>query len=116
MGEYQSLLKIAKQNMKPLAIAVIGTLVILGGITLTSKPVEYVSTEVVEIEKEVDALEQAIKQAQDAKRADIETSARKAYDDAYTQEMKKVELEVVRQFNEQLKARQVELEKETKTY
>jgi uncharacterized protein (DUF305 family) len=77
--------------------------------------VEYINkTEVVE--KEVDALEQAIKNAQDEKIAEIKAISQKAYDEAYDQEMKKIELEVVKSFNEQLKARQIDLEKQTKEY
>ena len=71
---------------------------------------------VVEKEVQVDALEQAIKDAQDAKQSDIKASAQKSYDDTYSQEMKKVELEVIKSFGEKLDARQIELEKETKVY
>lgn len=105
--------------MKAIIITVIVLGVILGGITLKGNDVEeYVAPEVVEVEKEVrvDALDKAIKDAQAAKQSEIESLAKKAYDEAYNQEMKKVELEVVKSFNEKLEARQTELEKETKTY
>jgi hypothetical protein len=105
--------------MKRLAIVVIVLAVILGGIALPRPTkVEFVNTEptVVEKEVQVDALEQAIKDAQDAKEGDIKTTAQKAYDEAYSQEMKKVELEVIKSFGEKLDARQIELEKETKVY
>jgi outer membrane murein-binding lipoprotein Lpp len=104
--------------MKRLGIVVIGLVVIAGGITLTNKKVEYTAPEVVEVEKEVqvDALEQAIKASQTNKESEIKAIADKAYQDAYTQEMKKVELEVIAEFNKKLDARQIELEKETKVY
>lgn len=73
-----------------------------------------VVTEIVTVEQ--DALENAIKQAQEAKKKEIETIAQSAYDETYKQEMKKVELEVVTNFNKEIDARQIELEKETKVY
>lgn len=72
--------------------------------------------EVITQEVHVDALDAAIKEAQSAKRAEIESVAQKAWQDAYDQEMKKAELEVLRSFNEKLDTRQTELEKETKVY
>lgn len=106
--------------MKRLAIVVITAGVILtGGITFF-KPstVEYVNPEpeVIEKEVQVDALDKAIKDAQDAKQDAIKATAQSAYDEAYNQEMKKVELEVIKTFGEKLDARQIELEKETKQY
>ena len=105
--------------MKRLAIVVIVLAVILGGIALTrTNKIEYVQNEPVVVEKEVevDALEEAIKTAQNAKSSEIEAIAQKAHDEAYNQEMKKVELEVIKSFGEKLDARQTELEKETKVY
>ena len=106
--------------MKRLAIAVTVVGALLGGYALTQvgSVQEYVAPEQVVVEKEVqvDALDKAIKDAQDAKQNDIKTAAQKAYDEAYNQEMKKVELEVIKSFGEKLDARQVELEKETKVY
>ena len=105
--------------MKRLVTVVIVLGLILGGIALTrSKDVEYVAPEVVIEEKEVqvDALEKAIHDSQESKKAEIEGTAQKAYDATYNQEMKKVELEVIKSFGEKLDARQTELEKETKTY
>lgn len=106
--------------MKRLAIAVI-VVGVLGGITyLGTRPsvTEYVAPQEVVVEKEVqvDALDKAIKDAQTASKSDIEGIAKKAYDEAYSQEMKKVELEVIKSFGEKLDARQTELEKETKVY
>ena len=106
--------------MKRLAIAVI-VVGVLGCITyLSTRPsvTEYVAPQEVVVEKEVqvDALDKAIKDAQEAEKANIEAIAKKSYDDTYSQEMKKVELEVIKSFGEKLDARQTELEKETKTY
>ena len=105
--------------MKRLAIVVIVLAVILGGIALNkTKTIEYVQNEPVVVEKEVevDALEEAIKTAQETQNDAIKAIATKAYDEAYNQEMKKVELEVIKSFGEKLDARQTELEKETKVY
>jgi hypothetical protein len=105
--------------MKRLAIVVSVLTAILGGVALTqidNEPVEFTAPQVIEKEVEVDMLEEAIKSAQNAKMSEIEASAQQAYDEAYTQEMKKVELEVIKDFNQKLDSRQVELEKETKTY
>jgi hypothetical protein len=104
--------------MKYIIITVIVLGAILGGIALKPNVIEYTAPEVVEVEKtvEVDALEEAIKSAQNAKLSEIEAIAQKAHDEAYNQEMKKVELEVIKSFNDKLEARQIELEKETKTY
>lgn len=83
-----------------------------------SNKVEYVAPEVKVETKEVqvDALEKAIRDAQDAKESDIKATAQKAYDEAFTQEMKKIELQVISEFGKKLDARQIELEKETKQY
>jgi transcriptional/translational regulatory protein YebC/TACO1 len=94
--------------------------VTLVGVTVYLFPnktiVEVPETQVVEKEVEVDALEESINDAQDAKKAEIQSIADKAWQEAYDQEMKKVELEVIKSFNEKLNTRQIELEKETKTY
>ncbi len=106
--------------MQRLAIAVIVGVIFFGGyyaVTKTNK-IEYVQNEPVVVEKEVevDALEEAIKTAKNAKSDATEEIAKKAYEDAKLQEEKKIELEVIRSFGEKLDARQTELEKETKQY
>jgi ABC-type bacteriocin/lantibiotic exporter with double-glycine peptidase domain len=101
--------------MKQLAIVVIG-ITVLGGIAFFyPSTIEHTNTEpqIVEKEVEVDALEQAVKSAQNGKLSEIEASAQQAYDAAYAQEMKKIELRVITDFNKKLDARQIELEKET---
>jgi hypothetical protein len=104
--------------MKRLAIVVTIGVVIMVGITLLSSEVKYTSPEVVEVEKEVevDALEQAIKSSQNAKMSEIEAVAQQAYNDAKDREMKKIELEVITEFNKKLEERKIELQKETRVY
>jgi len=104
--------------MKRLAIVVTIGVVIMVGITLLSSEVNYTSPEVVEVEKEVevDALEQAIKSSQNAKMSEIEAVAQQAYNDAKDREMKKIELEVITEFNKKLEERKIELQKETRVY
>lgn len=104
--------------MKYIIIGVLGV-GIIGGITLYKpQTIEYINPEpqVVELEVQVDALEKAIKDAQETKRDEAESVAKKAYEDALIQEMKKIELQVISDFNKKLDARQIELEKETKVY
>jgi len=104
--------------MKKLIIT--GVVLSLIGVAVWFLPskVEVVTQEaqVVEKEVEVDALEKSINDAQDAKKADIEAVANKAWQEAYDQEMKKIELEVIKSFNAKLDTRQIELEKETKQF
>ena len=105
--------------MKRLAIVVIVLAVILGGIALNkTRTIEYVQNEptVVEKEVEVDALDTEIKSRQNAVSEATEAIGKKAYEDAVEQENKKIELQVIKEFNEKLNARQIELEKETKVY
>jgi len=101
--------------MKQSLLIVIVLAVILGGIALSKKgTVTVVNNEpqVIEKEVQVDALEEAIKSAQNAKSSEIKASAQKAYDEAYSQEMKKVELQVIDDFTKQLELRQETLEGE----
>ena len=104
--------------MKTYIILTVIVLAVLGGIAFVPNKTEYIAPEVVVQEKEVevDALEQAIKDAQEARKDDMETIAQKAYEAAYTQEMKKTELEVIESFNKKLDERQIQLEKDTKIY
>lgn len=103
--------------MKYLAITGVVACVAVGVWFLSNEEVTYIKeTEVVTETVEVDALEQSIKDAQEERKSEIEAIARGAYDEAYNQEMKKVELEVIKSFNEKLEVRQLELEKETKAY
>ena len=102
--------------MKRLVIVVIVLGVIAGGITLTQKDTVVYEPQVIEKEVEVDALEQAIKTAQEGKQEAIRASAQASYDETYAHEMKKVELEVIAEFNKKLDARQTQLEKDTKVY
>ena len=88
LGLGQQILHLA-QTYEKIILAVI-VLALLGGYALTQKEsVEYTAPQVVEKEVEVDALEQAIKSAQNGKQEAIRATAQKAYDEAYAQEMKK---------------------------
>ena len=95
----------------------LGSIILVVGLSITffapKSVTEYVAQEVI---VEVDALEQALKSAQDAKKSEIEAVAEKARVEARTQEMKKVELEVISEFSKKLDVRKVELQKETKVY
>lgn len=91
----------------------------IGGIiavTQMSFKTEYTAPEVVtetkEVTVEINALDKAIQDAQKAQEEVIKSTAQKAYDEAYNQEMKKVELQVVTDFNKKLKERQSALEEE----
>ena len=98
-------------------VAVIVLGVMFGGALIGTKT-EYIMSEpeVIKEEVKVDALEKAIVDAQEAKKNEIESVAKKAYDDAYAQEMRKVELEVIKAFNAKLDDRQKNLEKQTIEY
>lgn len=98
--------------MKRIAIAIVIILGVVALFATKGETVEYVAP----VEVEVDALEKAIKDAQDAKRDEITKVAQKAYDDTLDHELKKIELEVIASFNKELDARQKELEKETGAY
>lgn len=98
----------------------LGVVAIIGVVAFTqlSNKTTVVNKEAQVIEKEVkvDALDSAIKQAQEASSTAIRAKAQEAYDEAYRLEMDKVELEVVKSFNSKLNVRQTELEKQTKQY
>lgn len=104
--------------MKLLLTTVVVAIVIIGVLMVIPSKTEVIQheAEVLVEEVEVDALEKSINDAQDAKKAEVEAIANKAWQEAYDQEMKKVELEVIKSFNAKLDTRQIELEKETKTY
>lgn len=107
--------------MRYTAIIVVVAVVVLGvmfGGELIGTKTEYIKSEpeVIKEEVQVDALEKAIVDAQEEKKSEIESAAQKAYDDAYAQEMRKVELEVIKAFNAKLDDRQKNLEKQTTEY
>lgn len=99
------------------SVVVIVLGVMFGGMIFGTKT-EYIKSEpeVIKEEVKVDALEKAILDAQEAKKTEIVTVAQKAYDEAYAQEMRKVELEVIKLFNTKLDDRQKNLEKQTNEY
>ncbi len=91
----------------------------LGGAILIKNPtIEYVnqSPEVIEKTIEVPQLENRILDAIKASSTAIEEEAQKAYDEKKTQMEKEIELAVTRAYREEIEAREVALEKETKVY
>lgn len=76
----------------------------------------YVKQDPVVEVQEVDALEEAIKKAQEDKKVEIEAIAQAAYDAAYAVEMDKVELQVVTEFDKSLEVRKTELTASVKEY
>lgn len=104
--------------MKPLVISVIGLAVILGGITLTKpKAIKYEQVEtIVEKTVEVETLQKRIDDAITASSTDIELKAKEAYEETKKQAQKTIELEVRTKYENELKAKRIELEKETKVY
>lgn len=91
---------------------------VLGTMFFSSSKVEYTppEPEIITKEVKVDALEQAIVDAQAAKKTEIEAVAQKAYDEAYDREMKKIESAVRKEYGEQNDAVIEALDKETKEY
>jgi uncharacterized membrane protein len=105
--------------MKYLAITgVVAGAVVVGLYFSDFGAVEVINTEpeVVTETIEVDALSRAIEQAQESRKSEVEAEATKAYNAAYERGMKEIELQVIKDFNIKLDARQIELEKETKQY
>lgn len=99
------------------AIIALSVIVLIGVVMYSSSRVEVQNeVEVVTETVEVDVLEQAILQAQEEHKADIEAVAQKAYQAAFDKEMKEVELQVISEFNTKLDERQTQLEKETQVY
>lgn len=91
----------------------------LGGAILIKNPtIEYVnqSPEVIEKTIEVPQLENRILDAIKASSTAIEEEAQKAYDEKKTQMEKEIELAVTRAYREEIEAREIALEKETKVY
>ena len=97
-------------------VTIVIVLIVIGGLLIHYKGSvqTYTAPEVVEknVTVEVDVLDQEVNKAQEARKNEIEQIAQKAHDEAYNQEMKKVELEVVKSFNQKLNARQTQLEKD----
>jgi hypothetical protein len=91
-------------------------IVIVGGLTLFKQPdIVYERLEpekevVVEtvVEKELDS---RIKTAQEAKLAEVEAAAKKAYDAAYTQAMDEIKLEVITEYRKEVQQMETELSK-----
>jgi hypothetical protein len=103
-------------------ILVLSVVVVLGVLVAHVLPnkEEYRATitEVVtqEVEKEVDALSKRIADAQSASSTEIETQSKKAYEDKKNLMLKEIELKVRKQYEAELEAERVQLEKEVGTY
>lgn len=113
--------------MKRLLITLLGVIALVlviffgffkGSTTNFVNELPEVITEVieVEVEKPVPADELRIKAAQDAARAEIEAKAQKAFDDTFTNEMNKVEAEVLRVIEEETRSRREAVENEIIAY
>lgn len=112
--------------MKKTALKVSALIIVLGLVVimfmvsnLLSVPVEVKNEkQIVEVEKEVvvKELEARIKEAQNTAKNAIETKAQKAYDDAYGQAMKEVELEIVSAYKKEVEAIETSLSKEVGAY
>lgn len=72
--------------------------------------------EIVEVEKEVSTTEVRIQEAQDAARAEVTSKAQAAYDETYEHEMDKIEASVLKEIEDELKARRLEKEEEISSY
>jgi len=72
--------------------------------------------EVVEVEKEVPTTEVRISQAQEEARTEIESKAQAAYTETYEHEMDKIEAEVLKEIEAELKARRLEKEESISAY
>jgi hypothetical protein len=104
--------------MKYFIIAVVVLGVVLGGIALRPKATQYVAPEVIEKEVtvEVETLSRRIEEALTASSTAIEAEAKRAYEDKKTQLMREVELAIRTQYEGELRAERVKLEKELMTY
>lgn len=86
----------------------------------TQKPKSYTATPQVEAPKQViqqeDILQSRIKQAQEAKKNDIEVEAQKAKDASIKQANLEIELEVTTAFRKEIEAKEKELQKQSIAY
>lgn len=80
-----------------------------------STSVSATSTPEVTIE-EVPSDELRIQEAQEEARAAIEAKAQAAYDSMYSNEMDKIEAAVLKEIEDEIKARRIEVEKRTGAY
>lgn len=102
--------------LKKTSIALLALVVIGGGYFLfgtqdivinNERPEREVVVETV-VEKELDS---RIKTAQDAKLAEVEAAAKKAYDNAYSHAMDEIKLEVLTEYRKEVQMMETELSK-----
>lgn len=100
-----------------LALGIVGVVIVAVGLFVQSEvSVQNVQTEIVEKEVVVGELEKRISDAQNANLSDVEAKAQSAYDSAYNQAMKEIELEVISQYKSEIEVIETELEKEVGVY
>lgn len=85
-----------------------------GGKVAVTNPVTETKTEVVT--KEVDALDKRIQDALTASSTEIEAESQKAYQSKKDMLMKEVELRIRTEYENELKAERIKIEKEIGTY
>lgn len=107
-----------KQNQIFITIAIL----LLGfSAYLLMRPVEYVApnaptVEIKEVLKQEDVLQSRIKQAQEAKKNDIEVEAQKAKDASIKQANLEIELEVTTAFRKEIEAKEKTLREQSVAY
>ena len=101
-----------------------GVILLIAGATLTyfeqRNPIEYTATPPVQAPQQVikqeDMLESRIKQAQEAKKGEIEIEAQKAKDASIKQALLEIELEVTTTYRKEIEAKEKELQAQSVAY
>jgi len=107
--------------MKPILVALVMALLGAGGIFIAynaqNEPVSYEKeTKIETVEIAVDPLLKLISEAQAARKADIETTAKAAYDNSVKQALLDIEIEVRDAYSTKLEAENKELKAQSKSY
>lgn len=100
------------------------TMMLCGGVgfyfVTQQKPVEYKAVPEVQAPQQVikqeDMLQARIKQAQEAKKGEIEIEAQKAKDAAISQALLEIELEVTTAYRKEIEAKEKELQAQSVAY
>jgi hypothetical protein len=106
--------------MKPILIAVVmaigagGIYVAYERLHAPTSATNEVKVETVEVE--VETLQKRISDAQEARKADIEAKAKEAYDQAVSQALLEIELEVTATYRKEIEAREKELQQQSTAY
>ncbi len=101
-----------------IAIIIIAVVVLGGSYFFEFETLEYVAPEPKTIEKivEVDTLDKRIKDAQEAEAETIKSAGEKAKQNAETQMLEEIELEVRSVYGKELDAKELELKKKQTSY